>query len=252
LLIADGSTLQVSLNIYANTGNLTLSGPTSSFASLNWLDTNAGSLTFTQGRSFTTKASLTNTGSITLGPNSTLHVTGALTNPGTISLNVPAALLQLDATTSSDVRAQILANHLTSNYPDPNDLFTLAYSFSAGPQARVQLTYIGDANLDGLLNADDYALLDRGFAKSLSDWSNGDFNYDGTINNQDYLLIDRAYILRQAQGFSPGFLAQRQSQFGTQYISQLLTSLPEPSLLLCLPPIFPLSSRRRTATPRLP
>jgi hypothetical protein len=40
--------------------------------------------------------------------------------------------------------------------------------------------------------------IDNGFnsqrsANHLSGWSNGDFNYDGVINGDDYTLIDNAY-----------------------------------------------------------
>lgn len=51
----------------------------------------------------------------------------------------------------------------------------------------------GDANQDGVVNADDYALIDRGKAKGLSGWSNGDFNGDGLVNASDYQIIDQTY-----------------------------------------------------------
>ncbi|MCY2954850.1 MAG: PKD domain-containing protein [Planctomycetota bacterium] len=54
-------------------------------------------------------------------------------------------------------------------------------------------TYNGDANLDGIVNADDYFLIDSGFISQKSGWYNGDFNYDGVINADDYFLIDLAF-----------------------------------------------------------
>ncbi|HZZ45046.1 MAG TPA: dockerin type I domain-containing protein, partial [Tepidisphaeraceae bacterium] len=107
-------------------------------------------------------------------------------------------------------------------------------------------TLLGDANLDHQITPDDYALLDQAYAQHLANptWSQGDFNYDGTIDQNDYLLIDRS--LYQAQGFSPGFLSQRESQFGPTYVQQLLTSLPEPSLLLACGLALPLLPRRRS------
>jgi hypothetical protein len=109
-------------------------------------------------------------------------------------------------------------------------------------------TRFGDANLDGTIDADDYALLDRGYAKHLTGWINGDFNYDGQITSDDYLLIDRT-LFSQAQGFSPGFLSMRESQFGRQYVSALLASVPEPSLSLfaaySLASLLPGRRRRR-------
>lgn len=95
----------------------------------------------------------------------------------------------------------------------------------------VEYTYAGDANLDGKISSDDYALLDRGAAKGLATWSFGDFNYDGVVNSADYLLIDTTYALQSGGSLSPSLLAQREAQFGQAYVSTLLSSVPEPSML---------------------
>jgi len=55
-------------------------------------------------------------------------------------------------------------------------------------------TYSGDANLDGLVNADDYFQIDSGYITQKGGYHNGDFNYDGLINADDYFLIDSAFI----------------------------------------------------------
>ncbi|HEV8606951.1 MAG TPA: lamin tail domain-containing protein, partial [Tepidisphaeraceae bacterium] len=58
----------------------------------------------------------------------------------------------------------------------------------------VKYSYNGDGNLDGALNADDYAQIDAGFASHSTGYFNGDFNYTGgQPNSDDYFLIDRAY-----------------------------------------------------------
>ncbi len=62
----------------------------------------------------------------------------------------------------------------------------------------MKYTYFGDANLDGVVNASDYTLIDNGFNSQttgplLTGWFNGDFNYDGVINGDDYALIDNAF-----------------------------------------------------------
>ncbi len=54
----------------------------------------------------------------------------------------------------------------------------------------VMYTYGGDANLDGVINGDDYFQIDSAFPQGLHGWFNGDFNYDGVINGDDYFLID--------------------------------------------------------------
>ncbi len=58
----------------------------------------------------------------------------------------------------------------------------------------VKYTYTGDADLDGDIDADDYAKIDGGFASHLSGYRNGDFNFSGgSPNSDDYFQIDRAF-----------------------------------------------------------
>ncbi len=59
---------------------------------------------------------------------------------------------------------------------------------------RVKYTWNGDANLDGLVNADDYFQIDSGFITQARGFSNGDFNFDNLINADDYFLIDSSFI----------------------------------------------------------
>jgi hypothetical protein len=127
---------------------------------------------------------------------------------------------------------------------DPGHDLALAYLVDSATDAiTVKTTFYGDANLDGAIDADDYALLDRGFAAHAGTWQAGDFDYDGQVTSADYLLIDRAFF-DQAQGFGPGFLAMREAQFGGAYVSALLASVPEPSLVACVV-VLPMLARRR-------
>jgi hypothetical protein len=56
----------------------------------------------------------------------------------------------------------------------------------------IKFTYVGDANLDGKVNIDDYGRIDAnvGQSGSVFGWYAGDFNFDGKINIDDYGLID--------------------------------------------------------------
>jgi hypothetical protein len=132
----------------------------------------------------------------------------------------------------------------------PNHITGIGYS-DTGSQILTKYTYLGDLNLDGKVNADDYALLDRQVALnglgSPATWTTGDFNYDGVVDSSDYMLIDTSFA-HQSGGLSPDFLAQRESEFGEAYVQQLLTSIPEPSLLAACALALPLLSRRRRAT----
>ncbi len=63
----------------------------------------------------------------------------------------------------------------------------------SGSAVLVRYTYAGDANLDGVINGDDYFKIDNGFGGGATGYSNGDFNYDGRIDADDYFVIDSNY-----------------------------------------------------------
>ena len=56
---------------------------------------------------------------------------------------------------------------------------------------RVRYTWVGDANADGALDADDYARIHRGFLGRSANFYQGDFYFDERIDLDDYPLIDR-------------------------------------------------------------
>jgi len=74
------------------------------------------------------------------------------------------------------------------------------------PAASVlaKYTWWGDANLDGVINSNDYDRIDanwlfygngQGTPPGGFRWAVGDFNYDGLINSNDYDKIDAAWLL---------------------------------------------------------
>jgi hypothetical protein len=102
----------------------------------------------------------------------------------------------------------------------------------------------GDANEDGKINADDYALIDRGLRRHLTGWNNGDFNGDNTVSTADYLIID-AQLAKQV-GLNPDFLASREVAFGPDYAAALVAAVPEPaSLTLAAAGLLGLRRRRK-------
>lgn len=155
---------------------------------------------------------------------------------------------------TSSAAADPANNSLTAVGAIDNSLAHLT-AFQGVPvgDASVLLKYTlyGDANLDGKLNADDYALLDRGFARHLTGWLNGDFNYDGVVDQCDYLLIDRAYALTEGGSLAPGFLDEREAEFGLDYVNELTLSVPEPAGVLPALALAVLSRRRRSRGGRL-
>jgi hypothetical protein len=62
----------------------------------------------------------------------------------------------------------------------------------------VKYSYNGDADVDGDVDADDYAQIDSGFATQQSGYRNGDFDYSGTVNADDYFQIDLAFSNQNA------------------------------------------------------
>jgi hypothetical protein len=106
----------------------------------------------------------------------------------------------------------------------------------------------GDANLDGTVDADDFALVDRGFARDFqnhntsahnsaveqgqfSQWQDGDFNYDGVVDAGDYLIIDTSFAYLHPGALTAAFLSDRETRFGDTYVNALLASVPEPGSL---------------------
>lgn len=97
----------------------------------------------------------------------------------------------------------------------------------------VKYTYVGDTNLDGVVDAQDLANLLAGEASggALKGWLNGDLNYSGTIDSTDYNLLLNSL---QNQGAS----------FGNS-VSGGSGAVPEPTSAALLVPAAGLLARRR-------
>lgn len=107
-----------------------------------------------------------------------------------------------------------------------------------GSDVLVRYTYSGDANLDGVVNIDDYGRIDSNVRSSGSvfGWFNGDFNYDGQINIDDYGVIDSAIA---ASGNSPVWGGAADA-----------AAVPEPGLVGAVLVALLLPRRRRGTPPR--
>jgi hypothetical protein len=158
------------------------------------------------------------------------------------------AILNLDFNGSIPTRglynllaaATVVNNGLTFSAPAG-----WGYNISNAGAGQMLRAFAGDFNSDGRINADDYAIMDRGAAKNLTDGADGDLNADGSINASDYLLIDSANA--QLNGpLSPSFLATRESEFGDAYVTTLLANVPEPTSLLAACALPLLRRKRRS------
>lgn len=62
----------------------------------------------------------------------------------------------------------------------------------------VSLARLGDLNLDGLVDIDDYFAIDVGYSRKLSTYANGDLDFSGKVDADDYHLMDRGYLAPQS------------------------------------------------------
>jgi subtilase family serine protease len=64
--------------------------------------------------------------------------------------------------------------------------------YLGGNAVLVKYTLVGDANLDGTVNFNDFSILQNNYGLS-SSWTGGDFNYDGVTNFNDFSLLQNNY-----------------------------------------------------------
>jgi fibronectin-binding autotransporter adhesin len=71
------------------------------------------------------------------------------------------------------------------------------------PSGEIEITFtlLGDANLDGTVNAEDYTPFSHNIGQSGMYWDDGDFNYDGTVNAEDY--TDFSHNIGQSAALAP-------------------------------------------------
>ncbi len=115
----------------------------------------------------------------------------------------------------------------------------------------VAYTWGGDANLNGMIDADDFFRIDSHVGQSAGafGFSNGDFNYDGLVNGDDYFVLDSNY---NAQG-SPLGAVMALSQPEVKEILQStggelsagVTAVPEPSAIALIALAAPALLKRR-------
>jgi hypothetical protein len=85
---------------------------------------------------------------------------------------------------SSDIAAADVASGLSYGigYADGKD-GTVA-GLPSG-EIEIMFTLLGDANLDGIVNSEDFTPFSANVGKN-GGWDQGDFNYDGTVNSEDF------------------------------------------------------------------
>ena len=132
---------------------------------------------------------------------------------------------------SSDISADDLASGLSYGigYADGADG---AVAGLPSGEIEIMFTLLGDANLDGTVNSEDFTPFSHNLGQNGS-WDDGDFNYDGTVNAEDFSPFSHNLGQSATLAASAGLL---ESAGG---ISE--ANVPEPvgfSLIAVVAPIF--------------
>jgi autotransporter-associated beta strand protein len=89
---------------------------------------------------------------------------------------------------SSDISEDDVASGLSYGIGYADGADGLVAGLPSG-EIEIMFTLLGDANLDGTVNAEDYTPFAEHIGESGMSWDDGDFNYDGTVNAEDYTLF---------------------------------------------------------------
>jgi len=189
-------------------------------------------------------------GSVTIGVGSTLDITDSILllnyGNGSTPLAVVQAAVAYGAGVSGASGAYGSIMSSTANAGKAGK-YTVGYADSTEvtsiPSGNVELMYTlsGDANLDGVVNFNDYSTLQNNYDKSGTDWSQGDFNHDGVVNFNDFSMLQNNYdqTVTSADAVTPASGDLSQSATATTPAAQ---SVAEPVYTLYTPAITNLFS----------
>ena len=151
---------------------------------------------------------------------------------------IPAAALATAATASNFAAGQFRVGNATPG-------IGIGYiDDTAGQKLQLLRTYLGDANVDGKVNALDFNALATNFGTNAGSavWTQGDFNYDGNVDTSDFMMLANDFGSALAAPPAPPVLG---------------ALVPEPTMLAILPagiflvlcgqcsPMGPLFDKRR-------
>jgi hypothetical protein len=142
---------------------------------------------------------------------------------------------------------QIISSDVATDDTLSGFSYGIGYADSADPgnpanlpsgTVEVMFTLLGDANLDGVVNAEDFTPFSHNLGLSGMMWDDGDFNYDGTVNAEDFTSF--SHNLNQSAVLAGGL----EESNGIN-----IASVPEPASigLLAAGMVAALARRRRRA-----
>jgi hypothetical protein len=118
--------------------------------------------------------------------------TGTSTTSAEITSSTAAAVAADSANTHKTGVAYAVASSLTSAWiggPNPG-----------GNNILLSYTLLGDADINGSVDSNDFTALAQNFGSSSQYWVNGDFNYDGVVNALDFNALASNYGAPLASG----------------------------------------------------
>jgi hypothetical protein len=118
----------------------------------------------------------------------------------------------------------------------------------ASGQIEVAYTLLGDANLDGIVNAADFNILAANYNQNVTGWDQGDFNYDGLVNSADFNALAANFNQSVSGTASAGDVAALDAFAAANGLSlPTLANVPEPATgsLLLIAAAGLLTPRRR-------
>ena len=246
-----------SVTVNNNSNNYTITG-TGKIADAGSF-TKSGSDTLTLGAALTAGSVTISNGTVKLAANTTLGSGAVTSNVNLTSLSITGnGVLDVNnnhviiAYGSSDPIATI-AGYLKAGYNSgawngPGIISSaaqtktngLSYSLSyadgkdgkvsglSSGQIEVKYTLLGDANLDGVVNAADFTILAANFNQPVTAWDQGNFNYDGLVNAADFTDLAANFNQGVSGAASAGDVAALDAFAAANGLS---VNVPEPSFI---------------------
>lgn len=225
-----------------NTGTLPVNGVVANLASLTVADGGVVQVAGTGGTLVTSAISIAPTGYVDLGTNDMIVRNGNVSElgaavrawliddaglPGDVGLGSSSAFY-----TAAGAFATIAVYNNSGT--GGSTTFTNFNGIEVGANdVLVKYTYVGDTNLDGVVDASDISRILQGInSPSLSGWAFGDTDYNGVVDTFD---LGRALAALRGQG----------SPLGTAAGIGGGAAIPEPAALGLLAAVVPLMGRRR-------
>jgi len=175
------------------TGSITIGGGKALFSGIN----TTGGLTVTGGTAaLVDNVGTATVGSLSIGSNGTLDIGNNriivdYSSPATDPIASIAAWIKNGFYDLAG--PQIISSDITADDASSGLSYGIGYADGADgvvaglPSGEIEImfTLLGDANLDGTVNAEDFTPFSANVGKNGS-WDQGDFNYDGTVNSEDF------------------------------------------------------------------